>query len=120
MYGNDKNDFLQTQRIRHALDVFAISVVSMVIKKNMQNQNKFVGNSQSFAPRHRICVAIFIIWNHRAKSYGIKTTSYGIKTTSYGIKTTSYAHKTTSYAFKISTSLTAHTDKFQLTNMLFL
>ena len=27
MYGNGKNHFLQTQRIRHVLDVFAISVV---------------------------------------------------------------------------------------------
>ena len=45
MYGNNKNDFLQTQRIRQ-LDKKYFSVV---VKKNMQNQNKFVGNSQSFA-----------------------------------------------------------------------
>ena len=87
---------------------------------NMQNQNKYFGNSQSFPPifqlnfRHCICVAIFIIlesqseklWHQnyklRPKNYTIrhKTTSYAYKTTSYAHKTTSYAHKTTSYAFK--------------------
>ena len=77
----------------------SFSYFSMVIKKNMQNQNKFLGNSQALPPpppslqlnfRHCICVAIFIIYH----------------------KTTSYAHKTT--------SLTAETNKFQLTNMLFI
>ena len=116
----------------------------MVIKKNMQNQSKFVGNSQSFAPPPLLpllCVAIFIILESQAKSYGIKTTSYADKTTSYADKTTSYAHKTASYANKTVqvtltklqvtptklqvtssklTSLTAETNKFQLTNMLFI
>ena len=78
-------------------------------KKNMQNQNKFVGNSQSFKfappPLQLNSAAVYVLqyssfWNHKAKSYSIKTTSYGIKTSSYAHKTTSYAHKTTSYAFK--------------------
>ena len=55
----------------------------MVIKKNMQNQNKFVGNSQSFAPPPSATVHVLqysSFWNHKAKSYGIKTTSYAHKT----------------------------------------
>ena len=51
---------------------------------------------------------------------------FGITKRNY--KTTSYAHKTTSYAHKLKlqvmrsklTSLTAETNKFQLTNMLFI
>ena len=71
----------------------SFSYFSMVIEKNMQNQNKFVGNSQSFASlslqlnfRHCICVAIFIILESQRKSYGINTTSYAHKTTSYAHK----------------------------------
>ena len=48
--------------------LLSFSYFSMVIRKNMQNQNKFVGNSLSLAPPpppppfcHCICVAIFII-----------------------------------------------------------
>ena len=91
----------------------SFSYFSMVIKKNMQNQNKFVGNSQALPPppsfqlnfRHCICVAIFIILESQSEKLWHQTTSYAHKTT------TSYAHKTT--------SLTAETNKFQLTNMLF-
>ena len=77
----------------------------MVIKKNMQNQNKFVGNSQSFASPPPPSATVYMLeyssfWNHKAKSYGIKTTSYAHKTTSFAHETTSYAHKTTSYAHK--------------------
>ena len=68
----------------------------MVIKNYMQNQNKFVGNSQSFAPPPHllnwISATVYVLqyssfWNHKAKSYGIKTTSYANKTTSYAFKT---------------------------------
>ena len=66
--------------------------------KNMQNQNKFVGNSQSFAPPPHlfnwISATVYVLqyssfWNHKAKSYGIKNTSYAHKTTlsSYAFKT---------------------------------
>ena len=84
--------------------LLSFSYFSMVIKKNMQNQNKFVGNSLSLAPPppsatvHVLQYSSF--WNRKAKSYGIKTTSYAHKTTSYAHKTTSYARKTTSYAHK--------------------
>ena len=109
---------------------------------NMQNQNKCFGNSQSFPPPpffNCIFATVYVMqyssfWNHKAKSYGIKTTSYAHKTTSYAYKTTSYAYKTTSYADKTTSyadktiqvtssklaSLTAETNKFQLTNMLFI
>ena len=71
---------------------------------NMQNQNKYFGNSQSFPPSffNWNFATVYLLqyssfWNHKAKSYGIKTTSYAHKTTSYAHKTTSIAHKTTSY-----------------------
>ena len=64
--------------------LLSFSYFSMVIKKNMQNQNKFVGNSPC----------------PQTTSYARKTTSYAHKTTSYAHKTTSYVHKATSYAFK--------------------
>ena len=84
----------------------------------MQNQNKFVINLQSFAPPLFTCTSatVYVLqhssfWNHKAKSYSIKTTSYAHKTTSYAHKTTSYAHKTTSYAHK-TTSYAFKTYKF--------
>ena len=87
--------------------LLSFSYFSMVIKKNMQNQNKFVGNSLSLAPPPPPppSATVYVLqyssfWNRKAKSYGIKTTSYAHKTTSYARKTTSYAHKTTSYAHK--------------------
>ena len=83
---------------------------------NMQNQNKYFGNSQSFPPplfqlnfRHCICVAIFIILESQSEklwhqNYKLRPQNYKlrpqIKATSYAYKTTSYAQKTTSYAFK--------------------
>ena len=94
----------------------------------MQNQYKFVGNSQSFKfapppPLQLNSAAVYVLqyssfWNHKAKSYDIKTTSYGIKTTSYGIKTTSYGIKTTSYGIKTSSyahKTTSYAHKLQVT-----
>ena len=51
-----------------------------MVVKNMQNQNKFVGNSQSFKfappPLQLNSAAVYVLqyssfWNHKAKSYGI-------------------------------------------------
>ena len=58
---------------------------------NMQNQNKYFGNSQSFPPLFQLNFAtVYVLqysfWNHKAKSYGIKTTSFAHKTTSYAHK----------------------------------
>ena len=85
---------------------------------NMQNQNKYFGNSQSFPPSffNLIFASVYVLqyssfWNHNAKSDGIKTTSYAHKTTSYAHKTTSYAYKTTSYAHK-TTSYTYKTTSY--------
>ena len=95
--------------------LLSFSYFSMVIKKNMQNQNKFVGNSLSLAPPPPLlpvymCCNIHnkttsyarktTIYAHKTTSYAHKTTSYAHKTISYARKTTSYAHKTTSYAHK--------------------
>ena len=96
--------------------LLSFSYFSMVIKKNMQNQNKFVGNSLSLAPPPPPSATVYVLqyssfWNRKAKSYGIKTTSYANKTTSYAHKTTSYAHKTTSYVHK-TTSYAFKTYKF--------
>ena len=77
--------------------LLSFSYFSMVIKKNIQNQNKFVGNLLSLAPPPPSATVYVLqyssFWNRKAKSYGIKTTSYARKTTSYAHKTTSYAHK---------------------------
>ena len=92
--------------------LLSFSYFSMVIKKNMQNQNKFVGNSLSLAPPppllplymccniHHFGIAKRKVMGSKTTSYSHKTTSYAHKTTSYARKTTSYAHKTTSYAHK--------------------
>ena len=78
----------------------------------MQNQNKFVENSQSFAPPPSppstellplyMCCNIhhFGITKQNVMASKLQVTA-SIKTTSYANKTTSYANKTTSYAFKI-------------------
>ena len=58
--------------------LLSFSYFSMVIKKNMQNQNKFVGNSRSLAPPPPPPSAtVYVLqcssfWNRKAKSYGIK------------------------------------------------
>ena len=80
----------------------------------MQNQNKYVGNSQSFAPplplqlnfRHCMCVAIFIIWGITKR----KVMASRLQVTPTKLQVTRSKH----------TSLTAETNKFQLTNMLFI
>ena len=91
-----------------------------LLKKYMQNQNKFVGNSQSFAPPPPSATVYVLqyssFWNHKGKSYGIKTTSYAHKTTSYAHKTTSYAHKTTSYAYKTTIKLRSQNYKLRPQN----
>ena len=58
--------------------LLSFSYFSMVIKKNMQNQNKFVGNSLSLAPPPPPSATVYVLqyssfWNRKAKSYGIKT-----------------------------------------------
>ena len=89
--------------------------IPWLLKKNMQNQNKYVGNSQSFAPpplplqlnfRHCMCVAIFIIWGITKR----KVMASRLQVTPTKLQVTRSKH----------TSLTAETNKFQLTNMLFI
>ena len=92
-YGND--DFLQTQRIRQ-LDKYSISI------KNMQNQNKFVGNLQSFAPPpltfstvfpplYIACVAIFIILESQSEklwhqNYKLRPQNYKLRPQNYKLR----------------------------------
>ena len=85
-YGNDK---MCLQKI--------VFVISVVIKKNMRNQNKFVGNSQSFAsptsstelPPRTVYVLqyTFIILESQSEKFWHQ--NYKLRR----IKTTSYAHK---------------------------
>ena len=105
-YENDKNDFLQTQRIRQ-LDKYSISI------NNMQNQNKFVGNSQSsppptfsteFLPLYMRCnIHHFGITKRKVMASKLQVTPTKLQVTRSKL-----------------TSLTAETNKFQLTNMLFI
>ena len=75
----------------------------------MQNQNKFVGNSQSFAPPPPsatvMCCNIHHFGITKGKAMGTKLQVTPTK-----------LHVTSSKL----TSLTAETNKFQLTNMLFI
>ena len=103
----------------------------MVIKKNMQNQNKFVGNSKSFTPLlqpnfcHCICVATFIIFTKR-KVMGSKlqVTPTKLQVTPTKLQVTPTKLQVTPTKLQVArsklTSLTAETNKFQLTNMLFI
>ena len=106
---------------------------------NMQNQNKYFRNSQSLPPpplfqlnfRHCICVAIFIILESQSEMLWHQ--NYKLRPQNYKLahKTTSYAYKTTVTLTKLQvtptklqvtssklTSLTAETNKFQLTDTL--
>ena len=105
---NDKRHVIKRKQTREKVCGLCLNANSC----NMQNQNKYFGNSQSFppppppsfstefSPLHVYVLQYSSFWNHKAKSYRIKTTSYAHKTTSYAHKTTSYAYKTTSYAHK--------------------
>ena len=104
-YGNDKNDFLQTQRIRQ-LDKKYFPVV---VKKNMQNQNKFVGNfaklcfppppptsSTGFSPLCMCCnIHHFGITKRKVMASKLQVTASKLQVTRSKL-----------------TSLTAETDKF--------
>ena len=113
-YGND--DFLQTQRIRQ-LDKYSISI------KNMQNQNKFVGNLQSFAPPPHIfnCIsAIVHCMCCNIHNFGItkrKVMASKLQVTPTKLQVAPTKLQVTRSKF---TSLTADTNKFQLTNMMFI
>ena len=110
-YENDKNDFLQTQRIRQ-LDKYSFSI--------MQNQNKFVGNSQSFPPPTfstefsplymRCNIHHFGITKRKVMALKLQVTPTKLQITATKLQVT---------CSKL-TSLTAETNKFQLTNMLFI
>ena len=91
----------------------------------MQDQNKFVGNSQSIAPPPPphppplppllplLCVAIFIILE--SQSENLWDQNYKLRPTKLQVTPT----KLQVTSSKL-TSLTAETNKFQLTNMLFI
>ena len=79
---------------------------------NMQNQNKYFGNLQSFppppfstefSPLYMCCnIHHFGITKRKvmASKLQVTPTKLQVTPTSYAHKTTSYAHKTTSYALK--------------------
>ena len=82
----------------------SFSYFSMVIKENMQNQNKFVGNSQSFkfAPpasstefRRCLCVAIFIILESQSEklwhqNYKLRHQNYKLRHQNYKLRHQNY------------------------------
>ena len=104
----------------------------------MQNQNKYFGNSQSFPPlfqlnfRHCICVAIFIIlesqseklWhqNYKLRPQKLQVMPTKLQVTPTKLQVTLTKLQVTPTKLQVTrsklTSLTAETNKFQLTNML--
>ena len=100
----------------------------------MQNQNKFVGNSQSSPPpfqlnfRHCICVAIFNyhfgITKRKVMASKLQVTPTKLQVTPAKLQVTPTKLQVTLTKQQVTrsklTSLTAETNKFQLTNMLFI
>ena len=89
----------------------------MVIKKNMQNQNKFVGNSQSFAPPPSPTATVMCCNIHHFGITKRKVMGSKLQVTLTKLQVTPTKLQVTSSKL---TSLTAETNKFQLTNMLFI
>ena len=94
---------------------------TVLVQNNMQNQNKFVGNSQSFPPppppfqlnfRHCMCCNIhhFGITKRKVMASKLQVTPTKLQVTPTKLQVT---------RSKL-TSLTAETNKFQVTNMLFI
>ena len=117
-------------------------------KKNMQNQNKLVGNSQSFAPSPRsstellplyMCCNIhhFGITKRKVMASKLQVTPTKLQITPTKLQVTPTKLQVTPTKLQVTltklqvtptklqvtrsklTSLTAETNKFQLTNMLF-
>ena len=110
---------------------------------NMQNQDKYFENSQSFPPpplfqlnfRHCICVAIFIILESQSEKLymasklqvtptKLQVTPTKLQVTPTKLQVTITKLQVTPTKLQVTrsklTSLTAETNKFQLTNMLFI
>ena len=107
---------------------------------NMQNQNKYFGNSQSSPPplfqlnfRHCICDAIFIILESQSEKlwHQLQVTPTKLQVTPTKLQVTPTKLQVTLTKLQVTptklrvtrsklTSLTAETNKFQLTNMLFI
>ena len=128
----------------------SFSYFSMVIKKKMQNQNKFVGNSQSFAPPppppppllplYNMCCNIHHSGIKKRKVMGSKlqVTPTKLQVTPTKLQVTLTKLQVTPTKLQVTltklqvtptklqvtssklTNLTAETNKFQLTNMLFI
>ena len=98
--------------------LLSFSYFSMVIKKNMQNQNKFVGNSLSLAPPppplcHCICVAIFIIlesqseklWDQnyklRPQNYKLRSQNYKLRSQNYKLRSQNYKLRPQNYKLRV-------------------
>ena len=96
----------------------------------MQNQNKFVGNSQSFAPLSSstellplyMCCNIHHFGITKRKNYKLRPQNYKLRPQNYKLRSQNYKLRPQKLQVTRSklTSLTAETNKFQLTNMLFI
>ena len=76
--------------------LLSFSYFSMVIKKNMQNQNKFVGNSLSLAPPPPPSATVYVLqyssfWNRKAKklwdqNYKLCPQNYKLRPQNYKLR----------------------------------
>ena len=78
---------------------------------NMQNQNKYLGNSQSFPPffqlnfRHCICVAIFIILESQSEklwdqNYKLRPQNYKLRPQNYKLRSRNYKSRPQHYKLR--------------------
>ena len=95
----------------------------------MQNQNKFVGNSQSFTPPPSATVMCcnthhFGITKRKVMGSKLQVTPTKLQVTSTKLQVTLTKLQVTPIKLQVTssklTSLTGETNKFQLTNMLFI
>ena len=127
---NGKRHVIKRKQTREKVCGLCLNVNSC----NMQNQNKHFGNLQSFPPppfqlnfRHCICVAIFIILESQSEklwhqNYKLRQQNYKLGPQNYKLRSQNYKLRPQNLQVTRSklTSLTAETNKFQLTNMLFI
>ena len=102
--------------------------LQVVVKKYMQNQNKFVQNSQSLPPPPTSSTEFPLLYMCcNIHHFGItkrKVTASKLQVTASKLQVTAPKLQVTRTKLQVTrsklTSLTAETNKFQLTNMLFI
>ena len=88
--------------------LLSFSYFSMVIKKNMQNQNKFVGNSLSLAPPPPSATVYVLqyssFWNRKAKlwdqNYKLRPQNCKLRSQNYKLRSQNYKLRSQNYKLR--------------------